>query len=199
MSSDSSRDNGSNSTVVYTTDGFFYYSVLFPSGVDKVTDFNNEVLGIDAFSADFVLPNRFEVMSSDIDNPLIFGGLFSVYNIADGDSAIVGTVGYNIIPADLTSEDFIPQAIYNQIALGNDYFFDVRESYTVVDSSDGCETAIVNIYYSNFIISGNGEKINKGVICYDSSLGVYVAFDLDSDVFTEEQVLEIAKSINLYR
>ena len=65
----------------------------------------------------------------------------------------------------------------------------------MINTSDTGETAITDVYYSDVINEGNGEKYNTGILMYDSSCGVYVAFDLDSKALTYAQCTDIAKSI----
>lgn len=89
-------------------------------------------------------------------------------------------------------------AVYNQIALGNDYQFDVRDSYTVVKKSDVGETAIVDVYYSPVLFtssdSESAPKINYGILSYNSDKSVYVAFEFDSSVI-DETIAYIADSV----
>ena len=57
---------------------------------------------------------------------------------------------------------------------------------------------MTEVYYSDVITEGNGEKYNKGILTYDKMLGVYVAFDIDSNALTDIQYTEIAESIKIY-
>ena len=91
----------------------------------------------------------------------------------------------------------IPAAIYSQIGLGNDYRFDIREKYEIVKNSDTFETALTDVYYSDSFNDTNGEMINKGIVAYDTSKGIYIAFELNKDVLTEKQYTEIAESIDI--
>lgn len=179
--------------------GFTEHNVIFPSGNDEITEYNKEILDIEKFTVSFLLPDGWyiqEKSSEDISEAYI--SVFSSQYIFDENDKYVGLVGYNIIPQGLSGEDFVPNAIYNQIALGNDYCFDIRGKYDVVSSSDTCETALTDVYYSNVITEDNGEKYNTGILTYDSLHGVYAAFDLDSSALTDSQCKEIAKSIKIY-
>lgn len=180
--------------------GFTENTVVFPSGNDEITEYNKEVLNIEKFKVSFILPDGWHIEeknSDDISKAYI--SVFSPNYIFDGNDNCIGLVGYNIIPQGLSGEEFIPNAIYNQIALGNDYCFDIREKYDVIGSSETGETALTNVYYSDVVTEGNGEKYNKGILAYDSLLGVYAAFDIDSTALTDEQCTDIADSIKLYR
>lgn len=88
--------------------------------------------------------------------------------------------------------------IYNQIALGNDYQFDVKNSYTVVKESDAGETATVDVYYSPVLSttsdSESAPKTNYGILSYNSDKSVYVAFEIDSSI-SNETITYIANSI----
>lgn len=180
--------------------GFTERTVIFPSGNDEVTDYNKAVLDIEKFTVSFRLPDgwHIEEKGSD-DNSKVYASVFSPHYIFDGSDNCVGLVGYNIIPQELSGEELIPNAIYNQIALGNDYCFDIREKYDVVSSSETGETALTEVYYSDVITEGNGEKYNKGILAYDSLLGAYIAFDIDSTAVTNGECTDIAESIKLYR
>lgn len=180
--------------------GFTERTVIFPSGNDEKTDYNKAVLDIDKFTVSFLLPDRWhtEEKSND-DISKSYASVFSPYYILDENENCVGLVGYNIIPQELSGEELVPNAIYNQIALGNDYCFDIREKYDVVSSSETGETALTEVYYSDVITEGNGEKYNKGILAYDSLLGAYIAFDIDSTAVTYGEFTNIAESIKLYR
>lgn len=180
--------------------GFTEGTVIFPSGNDEKTDYNKAVLDIDKFTVSFLLPDRWhtEEKSND-DISKAYASVFSPYYIFDENENCVGLVGYNIIPQELSGEELVPNAIYNQIALGNDYCFDIREKYDVVSSSETGETALTEVYYSDVITEGNSEKYNKGILAYDSLLGAYIAFDIDSTAVTNGECTNIAESIKLYR
>ena len=119
--------------------------------------------------------------------------------IYDKNGECVGAVGYNVVPSDLDEDSLIPIAIYNQIALGNDYCFDVKENYDVVSSSDKVETALTDVYYSSVITDGSEEKKNKGIVSYDLTHGVYVAIEFEDDALSDEQYFYIANSLSLDR
>ena len=128
-----------------------------------------------------------------------------IYN-AQGE--YVGAVGYNIYEEYEGAED-VPQAIYNQIALGNDYRFDAQPkdnggAYTPVSEREGGN----NGYYRNHgclhfasvaqsFEYESKEIIYKGVLSYNNDLLVYVAIELDSEKVNERDLTLIAESIEI--
>lgn len=127
----------------------------------------------------------------------MYSGVWSRVAIYDKEENCVGAVGCSIFELDEETEGE-RMAVYNQIALGNDYQFDVRDSYTVVKKSDVGETAIVDVYYSPVLFtssdSESAPKINYGILSYNSDKSVYVAFEFDSSV-TDETIAYIADSV----
>jgi beta-lactamase regulating signal transducer with metallopeptidase domain len=119
----------------------------------------------------------------------------STLDILDGAGELVGAVGYNTYEEYEGAEED-PRAIYGQIALGNNYKFDVRDSYDVITESDSGKTATCNVYYSANINNGE-EKTNLGIVSYNRDLRAYVAFEFSQDKVTEAKVLNIAESIRL--
>lgn len=129
--------------------------LVFPLANDKMTEYNTDILGIENFSVSFLLPDGWTIQDkSDNDASDIYRSVFSAYYIYNENNSCVGTVGYNIIPTELSGDDLIPNAIYNQIALGNEYFFDIREKYNIVNTFDTGETAITDVYFSDVITEG---------------------------------------------
>ncbi|MDE7289495.1 MAG: hypothetical protein K2N71_08365 [Oscillospiraceae bacterium] len=121
---------------------------------------------------------------------------WSVRYFYSGDGNCVGAIGYNIIPELSEEEMKIPAAIYNQIALGNGYQFAVRTRYDIVKSDDNSETALTDVYYSE-VVTGDGEKVNKGILLLDRAMGVYIAAEFESSLLTDEQHKQIAESMEL--
>lgn len=173
-------------------------SVEFPSGAEEITEYNKEILDINKFTASFSLPAGWSVSDEpDEDFPLI--GAWSVRGVYDGTYAeadnCIGAVGYNVIPELSEEEKNIPAAVYNQIALGNDYQFAVRERYDIVRSGDGWETALTDVYRSE-ALGGESERLNKGILMLDRRAGVYVAVELDASV-SDQQHRQIAESMEI--
>ena len=103
-------------------------------------------------------------------------------------------------PAVRGAEDNL-QAIYSQIALGNGYRFDLRESYSVAASTDTTETGYMDVYYSkNFMqafTEDPSEKTNKGILSYDKTRLIYVALEFEGSALTDAEWETIAKSITV--
>lgn len=171
-------------------------SAEFPSGTDEITEYNKHIFDIDKFTASFSLPSGWSVTDeASPEYPLI--GAWSVRYFYSGDDKCVGAIGYNIVPELSEEEMKIPAAVYNQIALGNGYQFAVRERYDIVKSDDNSETALTDVYYSDAVNGGDGEKVNKGILTLDRAMGVYVAAEFESTALTDEQHRQIAESMKL--
>ena len=118
--------------------------------------------------------------------------VFSKYDILNKDKELVGVAGFNVYePYEGAEEE--PAAIYNQIALGNDYQFDVRDSYNVVTETETGKTAVTDVYYAASVNNGK-EKRNKGIVSYNKDLKVYVALEFEDGKITDKELQEIAKS-----
>ena len=177
-------------------DDYSEHIIEFPSGNDEETEYNQEALTVDAFTLKVALPDGWSV-SDQTDGAYGLMSCFSKNYIYDQNGECIGAVGYNVVPSDLDEDSLIPIAIYNQIALGNDYCFDVKENYDVVSSSDKGETALTDVYYSPAITGGSEEKKNKGIVSYDWTHGVYVAVELEDDALSDETYSYIANSLSL--
>ena len=176
-------------------DDYSEHKIEFPSGNDEETEYNREVLSIDTFMLKIALPDGWSV-SAQADNVYGLMSCFSKNYIYDKNGECVGAVGYNVVPSDLNEDSLIPIAIYNQIALGNDYRFDVKEKYDVVSSSDKTETALTDVYYSPVISGSSEERKNKGIVSYDLVHGAYVAAEFEDDALSDEQYSYIANSLS---
>lgn len=188
---DENQDNADNAAESSSVS----VSVAFPSGTDEVTEYNKHIFDIEKFAASFSLPAGWSV-TDEASSEYSLLTAWSVRYFYSGDGKCVGAIGYNIIPELSEEEMKIPAAIYNQIALGNDYQFAVRARYDIVKSDDNSETALTDVYYSNSI-TGDGEKVNKGILMLDREKGVYVAAEFDSTAITDEQHRQIAESMEL--
>lgn len=179
-------------------DGYVWHQIGFPESDAEKTDFNKDIFEVTPFIIQVALPDGWFTGEFDSQNETyLYSGVWSRIAIYDKEGNGVGAVGYNIFESDDENEGEL-MAIYNQIALGNDYQFDVNGSYTVVKKSDAGETATVDVYYSpvllNFSDSESDPKINFGVLSYNSDKSVYVAFEFDSSV-SDETIANIANSI----
>lgn len=82
--------------------------------------------------------------------------------------------------------------------MGNDYHFDVRDTYKVINETETGVTAVTDVYYSAAVNDGK-EKHNKGIVSYNKDMLVYVAFEFDQGRITDEQLESVAKSIEIKR
>lgn len=173
--------------------------MVFPESDAEKSDFNKAIFDITPFNIQFALPDGWSVGEFDSQaETYLYSGVWSRVGIYDEEENYVGAVGYNTFELDEETEGEL-MAIYNQIALGNDYQFDVKNSYTVVKKSDAGETATVDVYYSPVLStasdSDSTSKINYGVLSYNSNKSVYVAFEFDSSSVTDEVITYIANSV----
>ncbi|MGI5899085.1 MAG: hypothetical protein ACOX8S_04075 [Christensenellales bacterium] len=181
----------------FTVAMYFILNVSFPFSDKGKTEFNTAVYAIDPFTVSMELPNGWTL--GERENPEAFNGnlallgVWSIVDIYNENNECAGAMGYNIYELYEGAEDD-PRAIYNQIALGNNYHFNVRDSYTVVRESDYGTTAIMDVYYSANI--NNGEEMNnRGIVTYNKDLLTYIAIEFASDMITDDQVENIARSL----
>ena len=170
--------------------------IIFPSGMDEVYDYNAAILERNSFCVSMVLPEGWSVSNVEPgDEKHIYFGLYSIYQIYDENRVKIGSVGYNIIPDDAQGETLTPMYIYNQIAIGNNYHFEIRDDYTVVKSTERTETAITRVYLSPQINGSDEESWNAGIVSYDLDEGVYIGIELVEGF--EEDLSIIAESIEI--
>ena len=118
----------------------------------------------------------------------------------------MGAVGYNLYE-EIPGAENVPQAIYNQEALGNNYQFsaqpkaDGRGEYEPVQQWQQGETAVTKVYTAPQLAQelglGNNSMENLGILSYDRQLGVYIAMELDSGKISQQQLVEMASSVQL--
>lgn len=178
-------------------DGYTLHQMGFPESDAEKTDMNKDIFEITPFNIQVALPDGWSVGEFDPQaETYLYSGAWSRVAIYDKDDNCVGAAGYNIFELDEETEGEL-MAIYNQIALGNDYRFDVNDSYTVVKKADEGETATVDVYYSPALSTPSNTdsdpKINYGILSYNSDKSVYIAFEFDSSV-TDETIAYIANS-----
>lgn len=144
------------------------------------------------------LPESWSLALPDADaeeNRIAFAAVL-VY--ADGEP--VGTISYSDFEPyeNVPPEDYY-RAVYNQLMLGSMVNWD-NEYTPVVETENAC-TATVQIYhregYGDGYASGL-EWYSPGILSYNKELLRYIAIGLAENT-TNEQVLEIAKSLTLTR
>lgn len=179
-------------------------SVTFPAYDSEKTEDNRAIFEIQPFTLTVQLPTGWTFGEKQEQFPLI--GLWSAVGIYDENDQYVGAVGYNTYEEYEGAED-VPQAIYGQIALGNDYQFNAQPTereggaYTPVVTTDSGVTATTLVYYAAALSKEYGgaeeERYNKGILSYNKDLLTYVAFEFDDESLSEEEELAIAQSIRL--
>lgn len=92
-----------------------------------------------------------------------YSGAFSRLYLFDTDDTCADAVGYSTFELYEGAEDNL-QAIYSQIALGNGYRFDLRESYSVAASTDTTESKF-GVCLKHYVNSANRCKKGKIYIC----------------------------------
>ena len=168
-------------------------TISFPASDYGKTEFNSSAYEIKPFSLSFNLPDKWSVEECKSAGEFDLLSVFSKYNIRNEDNVCVGVVGYNMYkPYENAKDD--PRAIYSQIALGNDYQFNVRDTYDVINETEKGTTAVVDVLYSASI-NGGKEKKNKGILSNNKDSLVYVAFEFNSEKVTNEQIEGIAKNV----
>ena len=163
---------------------------------DQRTEYNTEVFD-KSFALMMQLPKDWSVeipSETDVKYPIV--GAWNRMGIYNENHELVGAVGYNIYDTTQTE----PMAIYNQVALGNNYQFAVRaEDYTDVVTGDICVTSTMSVYTSANMAQqlgmGNEEIINHGVLCRNSDLGVYAAIEIDKDAMDDAALNNFAHSV----
>ena len=188
---------------VYVSDGRVMIAnvdtIVFPASDNGKTEYNARIYEVEPFTLTIQLPEKWSynerAPGAEADNRIALDAVFSILDILNENGKHVGAVGYNSYEDYEGAEDD-PRAIYAQIALGNDYHFDVRDSYTIVCETTSGATATADVYYSA-TMNGSKEKNNKGIVSYNRDFHVYIAMEFDCDLVTDEQVHDIAASILL--
>ena len=186
----------------FTVVVYFTMNVTFPVSDKGKTEYNTAIYEIEPFALSVQLPEKWSYKErepgSNFDNHSAFiEVIWSVLDIYNENGERVGAVGYNTYEEYEGAEND-PRAIYSQIALGNNYHFDVRDSYTVIKETDSGITATADVYYSASINNGI-EMTNKGILSYNRNLLVYIAMEFESALITDEQITNIAQSILVYK
>ncbi|WMJ23697.1 hypothetical protein RBG61_03245 [Paludicola sp. MB14-C6] len=195
-------DNNTNSS--QTIFNMPVQKVTFPVSQKGKTEFNTAIYEIDPFTLAIALPEEWSIKEAEIPKEgevnvhFLANGVFSIVDILNDVNECVGCIGYNTYDTNQSSEDN-PITIYNQIALGNGYHFDAKDSYQLITTTETSRTAITNVLYSPAFMEGLGferkEKTNKGILSYNKNLSVYIACELDKGKITDEEFSAIAKSI----
>ena len=127
--------------------------------------------------------------------PLILAGLnplYTVYDIYDSNRTLIGAIGYSNYEPYEGDKDSV-QVVYSALRLGSVYRFDTDSRYEVVKTNKRGTTALTTVIFQD---GANSEPVNNlGVLAYDNEKECFVAIELEASSVSEEQALEIAKSI----
>ena len=127
--------------------------------------------------------------------PLILAGLnplYTVYDIYDSNRTLIGAIGYSNYEPYEGDKDSV-QVVYSALRLGSVYRFDTDSRYEVVETNKRGTTALTTVIFQD---GANSEPVNNlGVLAYDNEKECFVAIELEASSVSEEQALEIAKSI----
>lgn len=127
--------------------------------------------------------------------PLILAGLnplYTVYDIYDSNRTLIGAIGYSNYEPYEGDKDSV-QVVYSALRLGSVYRFDTDSRYEVVKTNKYGTTALTTVVYQD---GASVEPVNNwGILSYNNEKECFVAVELESNFVSEEQVLEIAKSI----
>ena len=170
--------------------------LTFPANDAEMTEYNKSIFEIEPFDIQFQLPEGWSLGDYDPQaSNYLYSGVWSRVGIYDADGTCVGAVGYNIYDAGEVVEGE-PMSIFHQVALGNDYQFNVRETYTVVKETEQYRTATTNVCYAPGFTENIGEDgvINYGILMHAIDRTIYVAFEFDHEALSVEELAQIADS-----
>lgn len=169
----------------------------------KYPQLNFPSRNMESFSARLTLPQGWFLAKrglsaadiANLDTNEIMGTFLTTY-IFDGDGICVGKMGCNYYELYEGAEDN-PQAIYNQVALGNHYQFNVHDTYEVLKSNDIIETGMSDVLYDFESANAGGSKgVNYGILSRSKEGFVYIALEFERELVSEEAVKAIADSIS---
>ena len=127
--------------------------------------------------------------------PLILAGLnplYTVYDIYNSNHTLIGAIGYSNYEPYEGDKDSV-QVVYSALRLGSVYRFDTDSRYEVVKTNKYGTTALTTVVYQD---GASVEPVNNwGILSYNNEKECFVAVELESNFVSEEQMLEIAKSI----
>lgn len=181
-------------------------TITFPAYDTEKTEQNAHIFNIKPFKLSVDLPSGWSIAERPKESKFFpVNGVWSVMELYNEKQEHVGAVGYNVYEKYEGAED-VPQAIYNQIALGNHYCFSAQPkendgNYLSVAEQKQGVTAITSVYYSPQLSKemgyGETEHFNKGILSYNRELLVYVAFEFDAEGISEDDLQVVAKSISI--
>lgn len=176
--------------------------VWFPASFDNLTEYNAQIYAVEPFQVSIKLPEGCALSTDFLDPASGQSGWSPVELQRDGQ--VVGVMDYNIFElypeGPAIHQPGFYRMVYNQIMLNEQGCWD--NDYTVVSQTDVSENARVQI--STIEDYGNGRADNPvhyqpGILAYNTDLLVYVNIALEPGVFTDQELTDIAASIQLSR
>lgn len=168
-------------------------SITFPVNEEGKNENNADIYNVSPFSIFLELPPGWGIDEKIETHEYDILPVFSKIGIVNQSGRLIGVIGYNIYKKYEGAEDE-PSAIYNQIALGNAYHFDVRNTYEVIKETVNGTTALSPVYYAATINNGL-EKENFGILSYNKNYLVYIAMEISREEAADNQIRDIANSI----
>lgn len=178
-------------------------SITFPAYQDGRNENNAAIYDIAPFILSVSMPDGWTVRLPE-EGDRSFVTPATPVDVYKGE-LYIGSIAYNTFTLyegdDIPAKQFY-QTVYYDLRLGSMRSLD---QYTPVKTSDAGETGIATMQYKN------PEEIDKhpgampdvpaievsGILSYDRSMKVYIAFQFAEDVVTDEEVMAIAESVRL--
>lgn len=126
--------------------------------------------------------------------------LMDTKSIVDGDGNVIGQIGIQLIdegyklPEKPETSDLM--ALYNQVSLGNDFYFDVHDSYLEVRNGTTEIVGTTDVYISP-AINSDTEEHDYGILAYKRGDSCYLGIILLRDAVTAEQWKDVAWHVTL--
>jgi hypothetical protein len=126
----------------------------------------------------------------------------STRNIYNQKGDYVGYCGIVAYDKDVSKYQDVKklERLYNQVALGNDYQFDVRSDVSEFTFKNLVKTKnqrvdLCGVYYSATVTEDEKEKTNYGILSCHNKNRAYVIFDIEKSATTLKQIKKMAKSL----
>lgn len=158
---------------------------------------NAFIYAIPPFKVSLSLPQGWHIVeraSQSTSRLLAYSPLVSILDIYDSNGTLIGAVGYSTYEPFEGDSDSVP-IVYSTIRLGANYSFSTDDAYEVVRTFSSGATATTNVIYRDGAASD--EEINWGILAYDRTKLVFIAFEYDSAHTSREIVNEIAKTVEI--
>lgn len=151
-----------------------------------------------SLSANIELGDGWKIQDSDASDST---PLFDTKNIIDSDGKTIGYMGIQLLPDKGYKLPYKPDTsdlmeLYNQVSLGNDYNFDVRNSYAEIRNDDSEIVGETDVYVSG-TINNDIERYDYGILAYKRYEECYLGVILFREKVGVHQKDNIAQSISI--